>query len=221
MSKRKEQAAVSLDRILQSASKEFSEKGFEGARMDVIAIAAGVNKQAPYHYFSSKEGLFQAVLEHAYQRFRGNHQELAARVADLDAEEALWIFVSSLFKANDETRGFQQLLQDENRFEGRHIGGFDEAKTAYVEILDLLKSIVERGAAGGTFRSDIDVTELYISIGGLFMFRTTNSFTLSTMLGKDVSSQTGATATRKAAFDLLLKALRPNVSKDNPARLGR
>lgn len=209
MGKRKEQAAISLDRILQSALVEFSEKGFQGARMDVIASAAGVNKQAPYHYFSSKEELFKAVLQHAYQRFRGNHRELASRVADMGAEEALWVFISSLFKANDETRGFQQLLQDENRFEGKHIGEFEDAKIAYIEILGLLETLLERGVAEGCFRAGVDPTELYISLGGLFMFRTTNSFTLSAMLGRDVSSDAGAAASRDAAFQFLLKSLRP------------
>jgi AcrR family transcriptional regulator len=50
-------------RLLSAASAEFAEHGIAGARVDRIAEAAGVNKQAIYAYFSSKEGLFDAVFD--------------------------------------------------------------------------------------------------------------------------------------------------------------
>ncbi len=37
--------------------------GPAGARIDAIAAAAGVNKRMLYHYFTSKDGLFAAVLD--------------------------------------------------------------------------------------------------------------------------------------------------------------
>ncbi len=49
-------------RILQSARREFAAKGISGARVDAIAKRAKVNKRMLYHYFGSKDGLFQAVL---------------------------------------------------------------------------------------------------------------------------------------------------------------
>ena len=49
-------------RILQAARREFAAKGISGARVDGIARRAKVNKRMLYHYFGSKDGLFQAVL---------------------------------------------------------------------------------------------------------------------------------------------------------------
>lgn len=49
-------------RILSAARREFAAKGIAGARVDAIAKRAGVNKRMLYHYFGSKDGLFQAVL---------------------------------------------------------------------------------------------------------------------------------------------------------------
>ena len=49
-------------RILSSARGEFSRKGIAGARMQVIAQAAGVNKALLHYYFRSKEKLYEAVL---------------------------------------------------------------------------------------------------------------------------------------------------------------
>src|SRR5581483_12323263 len=52
----------SQERILDAALKEFAAKGFAGARVDVIARRARINKRMLYHYFEDKEGLFRAVL---------------------------------------------------------------------------------------------------------------------------------------------------------------
>ena len=52
----------SRERILSAALKEFSAKGFAGARVDAIARRANINKRMLYHYFGDKEGLFKAVL---------------------------------------------------------------------------------------------------------------------------------------------------------------
>jgi AcrR family transcriptional regulator len=51
------------DIILNAAEKEFSAKGFDGARVDQIAREAGVNKALLYYYFKSKKGLLQALYE--------------------------------------------------------------------------------------------------------------------------------------------------------------
>jgi TetR/AcrR family transcriptional regulator len=50
------------ERILRAALKEFSVKGFAGARVDAIARLAAINKRMLYHYFGSKQGLFREVL---------------------------------------------------------------------------------------------------------------------------------------------------------------
>src|ERR1041385_6989385 len=52
----------SQERILEAALKEFAAKGFAGARVDVIARRARINKRMLYHYFGDKEELFRAVL---------------------------------------------------------------------------------------------------------------------------------------------------------------
>lgn len=49
-------------RILEAALQEFAAKGFAGARVDLIARRARINKRMLYHYFGDKEGLFREVL---------------------------------------------------------------------------------------------------------------------------------------------------------------
>jgi AcrR family transcriptional regulator len=52
-------------RLLAAARAEFAERGLEGARVDRIAEAAGVNKERIYGHFGNKEQLFEAVLSAA------------------------------------------------------------------------------------------------------------------------------------------------------------
>jgi len=49
------------DRILKAATIEFAEKGKAGARMQVIADKAKINKAMLNYYFTNKELLFNAV----------------------------------------------------------------------------------------------------------------------------------------------------------------
>lgn len=55
-------ANPSRKRILEAARAEFSEKGFDGARVDSIAQRAEVNKALIYYYFKSKEELLRELL---------------------------------------------------------------------------------------------------------------------------------------------------------------
>jgi len=51
--------------ILNTAIKEFSEKGFSGARVEEIAKKANVNKAMIFYYFNSKENLYKMILKNA------------------------------------------------------------------------------------------------------------------------------------------------------------
>jgi AcrR family transcriptional regulator len=50
-------------RILESAHRVFSEKGYHEATMDEIAEGLGLSKPALYRYYRSKDELFREILE--------------------------------------------------------------------------------------------------------------------------------------------------------------
>jgi len=62
----KEEENNTKQKILDSALEEFGEYGFDGARVDRVAKAAGVNKAMLYYYFSSKENLFREVVRNHF-----------------------------------------------------------------------------------------------------------------------------------------------------------
>src|SRR5689334_18310529 len=51
------------DEILEAALAEFTERGFEVARMEDVARRAGLSKAGVYLYFDSKDALLKALIE--------------------------------------------------------------------------------------------------------------------------------------------------------------
>jgi AcrR family transcriptional regulator len=56
-------AEATRQRLLDAALEEFAAYGIAGARVDRIAEAARSNKAQIYHYFGSKDALFEAVFD--------------------------------------------------------------------------------------------------------------------------------------------------------------
>src|SRR4051812_34822045 len=61
----KVEPAARKQAILDAALMEFSQSGFEAARLDDIADRAGIAKGTLYLYFDDKEGLFEEVVRSA------------------------------------------------------------------------------------------------------------------------------------------------------------
>jgi TetR/AcrR family transcriptional regulator len=53
----------SEEKILDAAKEVFTEKGFDGTRMEEISQRAGINKALLHYYYRSKEKLFNAIFE--------------------------------------------------------------------------------------------------------------------------------------------------------------
>jgi AcrR family transcriptional regulator len=60
-------AEATRQRLLDAAADEFAARGIAGARVDRIAHAARSNKAQIYHYFGSKDALFEAVFDRIVQ----------------------------------------------------------------------------------------------------------------------------------------------------------
>ena len=67
---KEERDITTEQRILKAARKVFIEYGFNGARMQLIADEAGINKALLHYYFRSKEQLFDVVFTDLLARFQ-------------------------------------------------------------------------------------------------------------------------------------------------------
>jgi AcrR family transcriptional regulator len=65
---RRRDSAATKEAILEAARHAFTEHGYDGAGVREIAGAAGVDARLITRYFGSKEGLFEQVVDAAYEK---------------------------------------------------------------------------------------------------------------------------------------------------------
>lgn len=65
--------------IFAAALDAFSRKGKDGARMQEIADAAGINKAMLHYYFRSKDLLYESVFSHVMRHFFSALEEIMSR----------------------------------------------------------------------------------------------------------------------------------------------
>ncbi len=170
------------DEILAAAADEFGRAGYAGARMERIAAAAAVNKQLLFHYFGSKDGLFEAALQNLLQRLE------PADPGDGDPPAALRGLTRDLASAAQSAPGVVGILIVANAS-----GGFPAPAAAQIgawrgRALQRLASAVEDGQRRGFFRDDIDAAEvaaaaLAAALGTAALGSGVGSATLLAMLG--------------------------------------
>ncbi len=72
------------DLIAKAAEQEFLRHGFQGARTQAIADAAGTNKALLHYYYQSKLKLYEHVLERQFASFFESLFSLVESDADFD-----------------------------------------------------------------------------------------------------------------------------------------
>jgi len=82
-----ESFTTTLEKIQEAALAEFLDKGFQGASLRQIVKNAGVTTGAFYGYFSSKEALFNSLVEPHAAALMGRFMEAQTSFADLPENE--------------------------------------------------------------------------------------------------------------------------------------
>jgi TetR/AcrR family transcriptional regulator len=177
----------SRERILKVATQEFSAKGYDGARVDDIMRLSKVSKNLIYHYFGSKEQLFIAVLESAYQ---GMHAHQMTWPLDVSSPiDGIRKLVQSTFKYWRDSPEFIGLLNSENFHKGRHLRKSKLSKAGYSGLLGNIANLLKQGEKSGDFRAGVDPVELYISISALAYHYLSNRYTLSYLMDRKLSTE--------------------------------
>lgn len=148
----------SRERILAAALKEFAAKGFAGARVDVIARRASINKRMLYHYFGDKEELFKAVLRRKISQrqtwaeaLSGDPEETLPFWFEAACQDADWI---RLFQWEALQGNWQKVIDEKERLEATARG------------LERIRQRQERGQIS----SELDPRHLMLTMRSLTMF---------------------------------------------------
>ncbi|MCI6966783.1 TetR/AcrR family transcriptional regulator [bacterium] len=79
--KREEKNALSRQRILDAAMREFSEKGYESASLNTVCQEYGISKGIIYHYFKDKDALYLLCAEKCFSAVTAYLQETAKQLS--------------------------------------------------------------------------------------------------------------------------------------------
>ncbi|QCK88142.1 TetR family transcriptional regulator [Phreatobacter aquaticus] len=203
---RKRDSVATRARILNVATREFANKGFEGARTDDIADRARINKRMIYHYFTSKEQLYLAVLEEAYERARSAEQKL--EFDQLEPLAALIRFVEFTFDSFVRDRTFINLLGTENRQRARVLKKSAQVNTMNSPIIEALAGILKRGEKAGVIRPGLDALQLWITLTGVCYFFFSNIYTLSVIFERDFEQAAVIAERRAHVVDFVMHAVK-------------
>jgi AcrR family transcriptional regulator len=149
--------------ILAAAEQEFARHGLESARTEDIAERSGVTKGMIYHYFESKEKLYQAALEQVFAPLLLSLQQFADPEAN--SAEALDGIVRRILELTARKPGVPAMLF----FEAIQNRGAYYDKIGFPSLYHLLATILDRGQQQGVFRP-LDSWHTAINIVGACCF---------------------------------------------------
>jgi AcrR family transcriptional regulator len=132
--------------ILDAAADVIAEQG-ANASMSDIAVAAGVGRTTLYRYFPSRETLLDALTQAAFTELIGKLEQ-----AGLDATSV----PEGIARVTRIVFGLAAKYQVLRRAIGKPSVSVD----ALSRLVDLLAALFERGAADGTWRTDLSARTL-------------------------------------------------------------
>jgi AcrR family transcriptional regulator len=118
---RAEQRERSRTVILATARHMFAERGFDGVRVDEIAIQAGVQRSLLVYYFKSKEHLWRLVAQEAAAAFNAALHRNTKSYKTLEPRAALKKNLIDSLNAFLDEPDFPRLLVKEGGTKGRRI----------------------------------------------------------------------------------------------------
>jgi TetR/AcrR family transcriptional regulator len=194
--------------ILKAALREFAQLGLAGARVDVIARRAGVNKQVLYYHFGNKEDLFRATLASVYDHRLPDEIISVAQKRQSPVVEMREL-ISGLFKHFRNIEEGTSLIGHENRYHGKHLTTSlrRNIRASVSPIIDRIREVLVRGQNDGVFSAGLSVDNLYLTLVAMSMFYFTHAYTLSAILDNDLLDDAAVEDWQKCVEQVVLAAV--------------
>ncbi|NYT62515.1 TetR/AcrR family transcriptional regulator [Alcaligenaceae bacterium] len=142
-------------RILEAAARQFAQKGYESSSLGDLAESLGVSKAAIYHYFSTKQKIYDVIILNALSGLvNAVYQDVAEQSTPYDRLRAFMTAHARYFEAHYNEFvvmlvGFSGMSVLEMKYEAVRLRDKYE---------DLLRSIIEQGVQDGSFAQSTAVT---------------------------------------------------------------
>lgn len=149
-------------KVFRAAVELIAEHGYAATTVDAIAERAGVAKGTVFYNFGSKEGLFEALLEHSIDLLA---EALAAADTGESALDALDSVVLGQLRFFEEHGAFARVLLAEM---WRMV--WQEAVARLRQnALGVYANVLRRAAANGEIRADLDVETAATAVFGMVL----------------------------------------------------
>ena len=211
--KRPRNAEQSRLDILRAAERQFGEKGFYGARVDEIARQSGLNKNMIYIYYKSKEELYRCVLIEIYRRMENVERELLASSTG-SGREFIASTISAYFDFLKDNPSFVNILMSENLMQAQFMKQLP-AECIERETLDRIARRIRQSCDAGEFRQDIDERQTVLTLITICFSNFSNRYTLSRMMGFDLSQREMHEKRKQQAIDIILAYLTSPTAKES------
>ena len=172
--------------ILEVAIHEFARRGYAGARVDEIAALMRTTKRMIYYYYGSKEQLYIAALEKAYEEIRT--AERGVDVEHLAPLTAIRTLAELTFDHHDAHRDFINLVSIENIHRAEYIRKSESLGDLGGPVIEIIGRILEAGRARGDFTTDADAIDVHMMISAFCFFRIANQHTFGALFGRDLTA---------------------------------
>jgi len=193
-----ERAKITKAKILKTAIKIFSERGFHGSRVDVVAAEAEVNKQRIYAYYGNKTGLFEAALAHVFEEVSLFSERTCAK-ALLEPKKLTSMLLNDFMGLHNKYPYFWRMLAWTNLNQ-------DVSTDSLLDILtDQDKAIEESFVLAqnkGFVKKDIDFTAYIFNLMAISFFYHSNQKTLSKTFSADIYTPVGREQLMKQLISL-------------------
>ena len=151
--------------LLDAAVILFAAHGYDGASLDEICVAAGVNKAMVSYHFHGKDGLYQEVLRRDVEPVAASMIALRSEPIPPDEKLRRFIRIFGTLHANRPT--LSRMVVREILSNGRHLDA--SLLPRFTEVWRTLFEILDAGIRGGVFRK-VDPLLTHQSILGALVF---------------------------------------------------
>jgi AcrR family transcriptional regulator len=158
-----------------------------------------------YYYFGSKELLYIAALEKAYEAIRITEQSVD--IDNLDPVAAVRKLAELTFDRHEANPNFSRLVSHENTQRAKFInadGGFPGLDRP---VIKMLQNALVQGRLDGVFRRDIDVFDVHMLISSFCFFRINNQYTFAANFNRNLVESSRRAMYRQMIGDLVVQYL--------------
>ncbi len=151
------------ERILNSALRLFTEKGFEGTPIPDLAKDAGIGAGTIYRYYKNKEELVNELYRYWKNKLKDTLSEgYPEKAKSKDLFLHLWKALANFYETYPEAFEFLEL-----HYHSPYLD--QDSKNATTQTMEFICAFLEQARAKGDIRSDLGSMELVSLCYGSFV----------------------------------------------------